>query len=163
MKTEPDINELKMALEYNPESGIFIWKQNRGGSALVGAVAGATNFRGYRSVFRLGVHLLLHRVAWAFVYGNWPQGHIDHVNQVKTDNRISNLRIATQRQNACNRGKSKNNTSGYKGVYIYGKKFTARINVRRKCVHLGYFADAQSASEAYVNAAKKYHGEFWSK
>ena len=88
----------------------------------------------------------------------------DHINRVTLDNRRSNLRVATSQQNACNHGKPRNNTSGYKGVCYCAWKRTNKwrsiIGVNNKVIHLGYFEDAESAYDAYCVAAKKYHGEF---
>lgn len=92
--------------------------------------------------------------------------HIDHINGDPLDNRRCNLRIATIGQNARNRGIQKNNKCGYKGVHKSksnrGTKISwrAQIQVDGKLLHLGCFSSKKQASEAYVLAAKKYHGEF---
>lgn len=104
-----------------------------------------------------------HRVIWAIVYGEWPEHQIDHVNAIRTDNRISNLREATQQENNRNLRISKANSSGFKGVSWHSKtgKWVSYIrdsNGERK--HLGLFATPESAHAAFCDAARKYHGEF---
>jgi hypothetical protein len=86
----------------------------------------------------------------------------DHINGNKLDNRKSNLRSATKSENMCNRGKPKNNTSGFKGVYWHNqnKKWYARIELHSKGQHLGYFSTPELAAEAYNAAAVSLHGEF---
>lgn len=86
----------------------------------------------------------------------------DHIDQDKLNNYRSNLRPATARQNSCNCGKQKSNTSGYIGVswYKWRKKWRAYIYVNGKQKFLGYFEDIKDAARAYNKAALKYHGEF---
>jgi hypothetical protein len=87
---------------------------------------------------------------------------IDHINGNKLDNRKSNLRATTHAQNQWNRGKQKNNTSGFKGVFWKDdhKKWLARIGVNKKMISLGYYSDSQEASRAYDDAAVRYHGRY---
>jgi hypothetical protein len=92
-----------------------------------------------------------------------PDGiQVDHISPDTLDNRRSNLRLATSQQNQFNRGKQRNNTSGYKGVYWlepYGK-FQALIVVKKKHISLGLFTDKIEAAKAYDAAALKYAGAF---
>ena len=87
---------------------------------------------------------------------------IDHINGNELDNRKTNLRICTQRENSYNSKISKNNTSGFKGVTWRKsrKKWVAQIMYKRKGYGLGYFTDKIEAAKAYNEAAKKYFGEF---
>ena len=103
-----------------------------------------------------------HRLAWLFVNGGWPENHIDHINEIKNDNRISNLREATSSQNQRNRGAQKNNTSGFKGVSFFKRngKWKSTICVNSNKKHLGYFDNPEEAHQAYCKASDKYHGEF---
>lgn len=90
---------------------------------------------------------------------------VDHINGNTLDNRKVNLRLCDRSQNAFNRGKAKNNTSGFKGVYLDRSKFRPRpwraaFKARNKNINVGMFATAEEAYAAYCEAVKKYHGEF---
>lgn len=104
--------------------------------------------------------IYMHRVVIGAKHGQM----VDHINGDKTDNRKNNLRFSTKSTNGMNRGKNKNNTSGFKGVFLAkgrGKKcWYARIWKNRMCYFLGYYYSPEEASMSYENAAKKYHGEF---
>lgn len=85
---------------------------------------------------------------------------IDHINGNKLDNRKENLRIVEFWQNRMNRGKYKNNTSGYKGVSKNKKLFRATIGVNNKKIHIGYNKDPYECAKMYDKAALHYFGEF---
>lgn len=92
-----------------------------------------------------------------------PDGvQVDHINGNPLDNRRVNLRFATPSENARNRGRASNNTSGFKGVNWNKKhgKWLASIMVDGKRLFLGGFTVAEDAARAYDKAARKYHGEF---
>ena len=94
--------------------------------------------------------------------GEWPADCVDHRDVDKLNNRWENLRAACHSENGTNRKLFPNNTSGYKGVSWHKRmgKFQAHISKNRVDRYLGTFDDAESASEAYVKASEKYHGEF---
>lgn len=92
-----------------------------------------------------------------------PDGMVvDHINGNKLDNRRSNLRVCTRAQNLMNRGKQRNNTSGFKGVSYHKQcsKWMAFIKLNKRFINLGLFDTPEAAALAYNEAAKKYHGEF---
>lgn len=92
-----------------------------------------------------------------------PSGmECDHINGDPLDNRKSNLRLCTHKQNLASQKRPKNNTSGYKGVIrsSSGKKWKAEIRIENRPVHLGTFEDPTKAAQAYDNAAQKHFGEF---
>jgi hypothetical protein len=155
--------ELRELLDYNSETGIFTWKVQRGSRALVGKEAGCLDtVNGYRSVGIKGVLYSAHRLAWFYVYGIEPKEFLDHINGIKDDNRLSNLREATAVENQWNQGRRSSNTSGYKGVYWNREKqkFMARCQVNGKDNYLGLFPTAEAAHAAYVAFAKEHHGDF---
>ena len=104
--------------------------------------------------------LFMHRLILGLDFGDKRQA--DHINMDGLDNRRENLRIVTASENRCNRGKTKANTSGYKGVSWHKqlKKWRADIQVNGKFKHLGLFYDPVEAARAYDLAAKRLHGDF---
>lgn len=92
-----------------------------------------------------------------------PQGvKVDHIDQNPMNCRRENLRLATQSQNGCNRGKQANNTSGFKGVYWHreGKKWYVKIKARGENHYRGMFVDPAEAARVYDSLARELHGEF---
>lgn len=164
-RTPPELTQARLMelLRYDPETGVFTWIAAPGGRKdLIGRVAGVVNAVGY-VVIRCDDKLrLAHRLAWFYVHGEWPSGVIDHINRIRSDNRIANLRDANQHLNQANQSLSRNNKSGVKGVSWDGKrrKWVAQITVNRQNRFLGYFADRDDAASAYAIAAKQSFGEF---
>ncbi len=108
-----------------------------------------------------GMHVYRYCIVWALRHGEWPS-QIDHKNRCCIDDRIENLRLATVTQNLANMAVHSDNASGYKGVTLHGQHggYYARIQVNGQRVYLGYFKDAAQAHIAYMEAARKYFGEF---
>lgn len=151
---------LKGILDYNPKSGEFIWRIRRG-KARRGSVAGKPHPHGYVVIGIGGYHYLAHRLAWFYTNGVWPS-ELDHINRIKNDNRISNLRIATRSQNNINAPVRSRSTSGFKGAKLDRRdgKYDACITFNGKSHHLGRFDNPADANRAYQKAAKKLCGEF---
>lgn len=153
--------ELTSSLNYNPETGIFTWKI-ASGSASIGKVAGfKTNSQAdYLSIRINGKSYLCHRLAWFYMKGCWPKGLIDHINGVKNDNRISNLREVTRGQNKTNSVSSSN--TGIKGVHLLKGKNTYKVmfKLKGKSICLGYTDDIELAELMSIAFREKYHGEF---
>jgi len=103
-----------------------------------------------------------HHAAWMMYYGEVPDRHIDHVNGLRSDNRISNLRLADRTQNACNKRLLDTNTSGVVGVGFdkRRKSWTARIEFRKKRISLGSYASFEDAVNARTQAELYYFGQF---
>ena len=104
---------------------------------------------------RKKIHLWMHRI----INGTPSDLFTDHINRNRLDNRKSNLRTVTKRQNQLNRGKQKNNTSGYKGVYRHtsNNKWIAQIKTAEKVKNLGSFDDVNDAIKARKEAERLYH------
>ena len=152
---------LQSALDYNPETGIFTWKTNKG-CLKRGHVAGYVD-SGYRQITLAGKKYKAHRLAWLYYYGEWPKGLIDHKDQDTMNNAISNLRECTPGENQQNSTRSRGSTSNYQGVswYTAGKKWRARITIKGETLLLGDFDDELEAANVYREAKEKYHPFFW--
>lgn len=154
------LERLLVLLFYNPETGLFYWRVDRG-AAKVGDVAGYRHDDGYVRIGLDGKHYKAHRLAWFYMTGLWPAEDVDHRDLNRSNNRWSNLRSATRAQNHANRKAQKRNRLGLKGVSrTRAGKFTAMINKNKVRTHLGTFATAAEAHAAYAKAATVLHGEF---
>jgi len=133
---------LKLVLSYDPLTGVFKWIRKTTPTAnaiIIGSVAGSVRQHGYISI-RINKHqYYAHRLAWFYVYGEWPPKQLDHINHNGRDNRISNLRQATDHINARNKSLLSNNKSGLHGVY-WSKRdnnWRAQKKINGKTVYLG--------------------------
>jgi hypothetical protein len=149
---------LRDALDYDPDTGWFTWRATRG-RAKAGARAGRLNANGYWEIGVDGRLHQAHRLAWLYVHGAWPADQIDHVNGVRDDNRIANLREATAAQNLQNLPMRRTNTSGFIGASWSRRtgRWLAQIKVGGKARNLGLYDTAQAAHEAYVAAKAELH------
>lgn len=155
------INRIKELLLYESETGVFRWKEMRGGSPH-GSIAGSIKWNGYHSIMVDEKNYMAHRLAWLYVYDEWSTIDIDHIDGNRSNNKIENLRLASRSQNNINSGPPKNNTSGIRGVYWHKKagKFTASIGVNGKSLYLGLFSSREEALSARLSAEIKYYGEY---
>lgn len=151
--------QVQVLLDYSPDTGNFTWKVDRGRTAKAGQPAGCADRQGYICMKILGGTYKAHRVAWLIVYGRWPHSQIDHINGVPRDNRISNLREVTPRQNAENRHCTDNRSSGVKGVTYMRriKKWKSQIYTGGVHHYLGVFNTIEEAAAAYKAAALVLH------
>lgn len=147
---------LRELVHYDPDTGIFIRKIDRGGHK-AGEVMGTPSHRGYLKICVDKIHYYAHRLAWLYVYGETPKV-IDHINGNTGDNRIANLRNVSQAENLQNITRpSRNNTSGYLGVSRKRKRWAAAVSVNNKPVRIGYFETKEAAYAAYVEAKRRLH------
>ena len=147
--------ELKRKLDYDPLTGLFVWRVSEGAKA--GRVAGFVTEHGYVRVRLLGRLHMAHRLAWLYTHGEFPADQIDHINRVRDDNRIVNLRNATRKQNNENAGRQANNISGAKGVSWHAGacKWVAQITHNNECKYLGLHDTVAEASAVYQKAANE--------
>ena len=160
------VDVLKANVSYDPETGLFTRIKNHPKRKyLAGSVTGVQRPDGYLQVMIEGKIYLAHRLAWLYVHGEMPKHYIDHINGIKNDNRIVNLRDVKQMVNLQNQKKAKKNwvSSSYLGVSSSNKgackekPFRARIVVDKKEMFLGSYATEEDAHNAYLIAKRKYH------
>ena len=153
---------LKTILSYSPETGVFVWlvkRNSKGGKVAPGVVADSVSVHGYARIGIDGKRYPSHRLAWFYMYGKWPAKQIDHINRNKLDNRIANLREATDSENRQNMSLSVKNKSGVTGVTWdkQRKKWFAKITYNYKQIPLGRFDNIKDAANAYAKAKQKLH------
>ena len=153
--------ELKSLVSCSPHTGEFTCLFNRqGGKWRIGQRPGTIDKNGYLTISIWGKHYFAHRLAWLYMTGEWPNGHLDHKNGIPNDNRFRNLREATYSQNHANRRPYKGRSLP-KGVTQRSKNsFAAHLGYNKKQIYLGSFKRIEQAHAAYLKAAKHHFGEF---
>lgn len=164
--TKEEEDWLKDNLRYDPDTG-YLWWTKRGSHRSLNKPAGfITKATGYIQVgsYQQGIPIqyMAHRLAWFLYHGVWPKDQIDHINNVRGDNRIVNLREATNAENQGNRKIKVGCSSKYKGVgwNKQNKKWQTKICVDYKQIHIGCYDNEEEAALAYNKAALEYFGEF---
>lgn len=148
---------------YRYENGDLYRTTNRGGEK-IGKIAGwitTCNGRKYKKMSVNRKTVYVHHAIFLMHHGFLPK-YIDHIDCNSLNNKIENLRAATQSQNMGNSKMSSKNTSGYKGVTWRKdtQKWLAQIMVNNKHISLGSYTSKEEAALAYKNGAEKYFGEF---
>lgn len=154
---------LKHLLHYNPDTGVFTWLSKPSRRINSGSIAGRIKpKKGYVEIGISGRIYLAHRLAWLYIYGTWPKEQVDHINGIRNDNRIKNLRLATTSQNQWNKKMQKNNTSGIKGVSWDNQrgKWIAQCWLFGKHHKIGRFSSIDDADRAIRQFREKHQGEF---
>ena len=146
IKALPSLSTLESTLSYNPDTGEFYHLKGN----YKGKRAGFINSKGYRQIKINGLNYFESRLAWKMYHKEEPSAEIDHINRIKDDNRISNLRSADRSLNCLNQAIRKDNTSGVKGVSWYKKlnKWVVQVSVEGHRTHLGYFDSLEEAAAA---------------
>ena len=145
---------LQELLDYDPETGVFVWRKSPR-SGWEGKQAGSVHSKGYVHIRIDGKGYKAHRLAWLYVHGDWPSGEIDHINRVKTDNRMSNLRDVDGSVNAMNRKVRSTNASGVSGVRQRSDNGKWSVKIGQK--YIGSFPTFDLA----VNARQQAEKEYW--
>ena len=173
----PAPEEIRKLLRYEPDTGKLYWRERsaeffkdgkysaerecrRWNARYAGEEAFTTGHgEGYRQGSIFSVMYLAHRVIWAIAHNEWPADQIDHINGVKNDNRIENLRAVTNGENSRNLPRRADNSSGVTGVTWHKKalKWTAQIAVNGRLLHLGRYAEKDDAVAARKAAEAKYN------
>ena len=142
------------------QNGSLVWLKPRGRMP-AGATAGSPDKDGYLCIRVDSKLYKAHHLVWYMHTGELPE-RLDHINGVRWDNRICNLRQATAQENGYNRGAQSNNSSGHKGVSkAMSGRYRARIKLGGREYNLGVFDTPEEASLAYKRAAKTTHGDFY--
>lgn len=153
---------LRSLFDYDPETGVFKWKVKPSSQVKPGDIAGCIDSQGYRIIRIYGKNRKAHRLAWLYVFGEEPET-IDHIDRMRSNNAIENLRAVTFAQNSANRSASSKNRSGFTGVYWseLGRKWQASIIINGKLHYIGLFLSPQEAAAARIEYAKKVFGDFY--
>ncbi len=157
-------DELKKHVCYEPTTGAFTRVASISNRVRIGEIAGSRAEGEYKKIRINGKRYFAHRLAWLYIYGSFPEGVVDHINGVGSDNRIENLRVASAKQNAWNQCKKSNNTTGFKNVFWRPAKQKYEASFRSangNRVIVGFFDTKEEAHSAYVNRAMADHGEFF--
>ena len=176
-KQLPSPELLRQLLRYDPDTGKLYWKERdisffdaterrsakhacaQWNSRFSGKEAfTADNGKGYLNGKIIKRNYSAHRIIWTMFYGTAPIDQIDHINGIRSDNRISNLRAVSSKENSMNRAIRNDNSSGCTGVYFVKKtcRWVCTISTNGKLVHLGSFADKNDAITARKDAEAKY-------
>lgn len=175
-KDLPSPELLRKLLRYEPETGKLFWRKRMPDMFSDGAKTAAhqcnawnvkflnkeaftCNCRGYKVGAIFNKSYRAHRLIWAIVHGSWPINEIDHINGIKHDNSLKNLRTVSRAQNLRNIKKRKDNTSGHNGINWNKdiQKWNAKITLNNKQIHLGSY-DCLSAAIIARKTAEKGHG-----
>jgi len=160
--SEITVDRLRETLFFDEQTGhIHLKRATPNGQKAAGDRVGSIDFEGYDTVTVDKVRLRAHRIVWALHYGEWPNGSLDHINGVRTDNRVANLRIANHSQNGANTLANRSNRHGTKGITpLPNGKWQAQIKCNGKARYLGCFASKEEAAAVYAEAARAAFGEF---
>ena len=151
------LERVRELFNYDEHTGHFTWKVRTTNSINAGDRAGWIRPDGYIGMRFDGRYFQAHRLAWLYIKGELPLGQIDHINGVRTDNRIVNLRDVAHKDNGRNQRLAANNKSGANGVHWFKSrgKWRAEITIDGRKVHLGYFGDLDAARSARKDAERR--------
>lgn len=147
--------ELMRLVTYDPLTGQFTRIAEKHARIFIGTI----DSNGYVHIYVKGRTYKAHRLAWLYTHGNWPEGQIDHINHIRSDNRISNLRDVTCAVNHQNRRRQTCSQSGFLGVTWHkrDRRWQTYIEVNNNAKYLGQFKCLGQALRTRINAEKLYH------
>lgn len=149
---------LRELVDYDPATGLFVWKQKRRGQVVPGSIAGHIDKDGYRIFMLAGVSYRAHRVAWFWCHGTFPKQELDHINGNKDDNRVANLREANKSENQQNLACARvTNGTGLLGAHKSHTMFEARIKLNGITRRLGRFKTPEEAHLEYLRVKQNIH------
>jgi hypothetical protein len=155
------VDRLRELLSYDTDTGKFTWLVRRSSKAFPGDEAGSIQTAGYRQIVVDRRTYVAHRLAWFYHFGEWPADQLDHINGIRDDNRIANLRPANQHVNNHNAARRPDASSGARGVAQYKLgKWRAHITVYGTRLHLGVFRSLEEAVRARRWAEDTLLGDF---
>lgn len=127
----PSKEQLQEFFRYDDSLGALVWRERRNSLIRTDGPAGSLNSRGYRQVCIGSTTYKHHRLVWAYFNGDPGPLEVDHINGIKGDDRIENLRLATHAQNQYNFGLRADNSTGYRGVRFHksSQKYMAQIRI----------------------------------
>ena len=160
MTTQPPctIEHLRASFIYDTQTGFFTWVTHKRRPDLVGKRAGSAHDMGYWTIAIHNRKQLAHRLVWAYMTGEWPTQHIDHINGDKQDNRFCNLRQVSRHGNLQNMRKAtRANKVGLLGVSAHQGKWRAQIMVNGVITRKAGFNTPEEAHEAYLEMKRKFH------
>lgn len=146
-------------IDYAPLTGAMTWRISRGRMAKAGASVGGKNSQGYVILTICGVKMKAHRLAMLMYTGRLPKLEVDHINGVRDDNRIANLRVVQKSINQHNRRFPRTDSKQLaQGVCKMGNngRYWARITINKREIYIGSFDSAEAAQAAYWNAKNAY-------
>lgn len=156
-------DRLRELMHYDPGTGIFTRLMSTSNNkALAGDNAGALHGSGYLFIMVDRVRYAAHQLAYLYMTGKWPSRDLDHRDRDKSNNRWSNLRLATHAENGANRGLTRSNKSGLKGAWwdLKDRKWKSQIRIHGVRHYLGSFDCPAAAHLTYAVAAVRAYGEF---
>ncbi len=155
-------DELRQLFTYDPVTGIVRWAVSRAARIKVGDEAATKHDSGYKRVMVNNRNLYVHRIAWAITHGEFPE-QIDHINGIRSDNRLVNLRGVTNLENCHNKCVQRQTNAGVPNVYFdkrYGT-YKASVSANKSFYHLGCFKTLEEATKAVAEGRMKYQSHYY--
>jgi hypothetical protein len=155
---------LREVLQYDPETGEFMWLITLSNRCAAGKVAGwlkqQKDKTDYLCITIDGRKYRAARLAWFYIHGVWPSVFVDHEDRDGLNNREANLRLATNSENMRNTKAQSRNRSGVKGVSFYNRKWIAEITVNGRRVYRKGFGSLLEAATARASVVQQFHNDF---